>query len=64
MAGTKKSKSDIQAVKEFWKSVMDDDEINIQHRLKASELCLKLSEDQKESEANQVIIYGENEIED
>lgn len=64
MSGSKKRKNDIQEVLEFWKSVMDDDEINIQHRLKASELCLKLSEDQKEGEEHQVIIYGEKGIED
>ncbi len=63
MAGTKKKKSDIQQVVDFWKSVMDDDEINIQHRLKASELCIKLSQENGEEDVSQVIICGENEIE-
>ncbi len=59
-----KKKKEIQAVKEFWQSVMDDEEINIQHRLKASELCLKLTQD-GEGEVNQVVVFtGEKEIKD
>lgn len=59
-----KGKKEIQAVKEFWHSVMEDEEINIQHRLKASELCLKLSQE-TETDTNQVVVFtGEKEIKD
>ena len=43
---------------------MDDDEINIQHRLKASELCLKLNQENSEATDQVVIICGEKEIQD
>ncbi len=57
-------KKEIQAVKEFWQKVMDDEEINIQHRLKASELCVKLSQE-NETEASQVVVFtGEKDIKD
>ncbi len=53
----------LENVRKFWESVMEDEEINIQHRLKASELCLKLKEDKGETDAV-VIISGEEELED
>lgn len=53
----------LKNVREFWESVMSDEEINIQHRLKASELCLKLKEDSSETESV-VFISGEDELED
>jgi len=59
-----KKKTDIEQVKKFWHQVMDDDEINIQHRLKASELCLKLNQENSEATDQVVIICGEKEIQD
>lgn len=57
-------KKEILAVKEFWQKVMDDEEINIQHRLKASELCAKLSQE-NEMDKNQVVVFtGEKDIKD
>ena len=57
-------KKEIQAVKEFWQKVMDDEEVNIQHRLKASELCAKLSQE-NESEVDKVVVFtGEKDIKD
>lgn len=50
-------------VRRFWESVMEDEEINIQHRLKASELCLKLKEDGGETDAV-VFISGEEDLQD
>lgn len=53
----------LKNVRKFWESVMADEEINIQHRLKASELCLKLREEGGEADAV-VIISGEDELTD
>ena len=58
-----RTKNDVKRVKDFWQSVMEDEEINIQHRLKASELCIKLSSETA-TENQVVIISGEQEIED
>ena len=58
-----RTKNEVKRVKNFWQSVMEDEEINIQHRLKASELCIKLSSETV-NENQVVIISGEQEIED
>lgn len=58
-----RTKNDVKRVKDFWQSVMEDEEINIQHRLKASELCIKLSSETV-NENQVIIISGEQEIED
>lgn len=58
-----RTKNDVKRVKDFWQRVMEDEEINIQHRLKASELCIKLSSETV-NENQVVIISGEQEIED
>ena len=43
---------------------MDDEEVNIQHRLKASELCAKLSQE-NEAEVDKVVVFtGEKDIKD
>lgn len=63
MLNLARTKNDVKRVKDFWQSVMEDEEINIQHRLKASELCIKLSSETV-NENQVVIISGEQEIED
>lgn len=63
MLNLARTKNDVKRVKDFWQSVMEDEEINIQHRLKASELCIKLSSETA-TENQVVIISGEQEIED
>ena len=57
-------KKEIQAVKEFWQKVMEDEEINIQHRLKASELCAKISQESESNIAEVVVFTGEKDIKD
>ena len=57
-----KGRDTLENVRKFWESVMEDEEINIQHRLKASELCLKLKEEGGE-ENRVIIISGEDELE-
>lgn len=51
-------------IKEFWENVINDNEIAIQHRLKASELRLKLNDNDQIDSAPVVFIFGENEIGD
>ncbi len=63
MLNLARTKNEVKRVKNFWQSVMEDEEINIQHRLKASELCIKLSSETV-NENQVVIISGEQEIED
>ncbi len=56
-----KKKSIIDEIKRFWGDVVNNEEVSIQHRLKASELLLKVT-DETENEA--VKICGEEELED
>jgi hypothetical protein len=51
-------------IKRFWKDVMEDESVNIQYRLKASELVLKMTEDSQKQESEVVIISGEEKLED
>ena len=57
-----KSKTLLKKVSSFWREVMNDESVNIQYRLKASEVCLKLKE-AEEGEGGVVIISGEDELE-
>ncbi len=56
-------KNVMEEIKSFWKKVINDEEVNIQYRLKASELCLKLK-DESSDIAPVVIISGEEKIAD
>jgi len=52
----------MEQMKNFWGSVVEDEEISIQHRLKASELLVKIQGEGEESGV--VVISGEDELED
>lgn len=54
-----KKKSIIEEIKRFWGDVVNNEEVSIQHRLKASELLLKVT-DEAQNEA--VKICGEEEL--
>ncbi len=54
-----KKKSIIDEIKRFWGDVVNNEEVSIQHRLKASELLLKVT-DEAQNEA--VKICGEDEL--
>ncbi len=57
-----KKKNMMEQMKNFWGSVVEDEEISIQHRLKASELLVKIQGEGEESGV--VVISGEDELED
>lgn len=62
IGGGNLEKNVMDEIKNFWEKVINDEEVNIQHRLKASELCLKLKDESACTEPV-VIISGEEEIE-
>lgn len=59
-----KKENFVDDIKNFWESVINDDEISIQHRLKASELRLKIDDSEDVDSLPVVFISGEDEIEE
>lgn len=61
-----RKKDPLKEIKNFWGDVVRDEEISIQHRLKASELLIKLDEGGGNGgdgeEKRVVIICGEDEL--
>ncbi|MBR6766147.1 MAG: hypothetical protein IKM06_06650 [Clostridia bacterium] len=58
------ARTSVSKIKRFWQDVMEDESVNVQYRLKASELVLKTEEDTKREEKEVVIISGEDKLED
>ncbi len=52
----------VDTIKTFWGNVVENEEISIQHRLKASELLIKMEGENIGNEA--VVISGEDDLED
>lgn len=52
----------VDTIKTFWGNVVENEEISIQHRLKASELLIKMEGENTQNEA--VVISGEDDLED
>ena len=58
-----RKKDPLKEIKNFWGDVVKNEEISIQHRLKASELLVKVSDDgEKEDGEIVVIIEGEDNL--
>ena len=60
-----RKKDPLKEIKNFWGDVVRDEEISIQHRLKASELLIKLDEGGASGDGEEkrvVIICGEDEL--
>jgi hypothetical protein len=58
------AKASVSKIKKFWQEVMEDESVNVQYRLKASELVLKTEEDTRSERKDVVIISGEDKLED
>ena len=57
-----RKKDPLKEIKQFWGDVVRDEEISIQHRLKASELLIKLEDGTGGINEGMVIISGEDEL--
>lgn len=60
-----RKKDFFKEIKKFWNDVVNDEEISIQHRLKASELLIKAGGENGENGENNmivVVIEGESEL--
>lgn len=56
-----RKKDPLKEIKSFWGDVVKNEEISIQHRLKASELLIKAGEDST-GDNPVVVIWGEDEL--
>ena len=58
-----RKKDPLKEIKTFWGDVVKNEEFSIQHRLKASELLVKVGEDDSgEGGVGVIIIEGENQL--
>ncbi len=57
-----RKKDPLKEIKDFWGNVVRDEEISIQHRLKASELLIKLEDGNGGENEGTVIISGEDQL--
>ena len=58
-----RKKDPLKEIKNFWGDVVKNEEISIQHRLKASELLVKVGEDNEKDDGEiVVIIEGEDNL--
>lgn len=57
-----RKKDPMKEIKAFWGDVVKNEEISIQHRLKASELLIKLEDDSGDNDGGTVVIKGEESL--
>ena len=57
-----RKKDPMKEIKAFWGDVVKNEEIRIQHRLKASELLIKLEDDNGDNDGGTVVIKGEESL--